>query len=231
MANNYIKAAFTLTMRTDEAALARKAVAGAEELAGEIDGNGRAALYAELGDDFAAAFPPHEDDPFGSFLELFSDPDYPGFDCTISIDEAGEGQCEVYFGGEQIGVDAVAELLFRVAKSTLPCGFEYALDCDRLRPGEFGGGFCVITNEGVEHFGTGSLLGRALDRATGDDGAGGLVLAIRDDKHGLSFWNHEYGFGRLPRATVFREDEAARFDKPIANEEPEWLALPRPCQP
>jgi len=60
------------------------------------------------------------------------------------------------------------------------------------------------------------------------EGAFGFVLAIRDARHGLSFWSNAHGFGPLFAATVFSEDEAGRFDKPIADDEPEWLALPTP---
>ena len=52
------------------------------------------------------------------------------------------------------------------------------------------------------------------------------MLATRDSTHGLSFWSNDNGFGSLATATVFTEGEAAAFDKPIANDEPEWLALP-----
>ena len=69
------------------------------------------------------------------------------------------------------------------------------------------------------------MLEKALARAT-NEGVDGYVLAIRDKEHGLSFWNTEAGFGRLANATVFSEDEAAQYDKPIADDEPEWLAMP-----
>lgn len=58
------------------------------------------------------------------------------------------------------------------------------------------------------------------------EGAFGFVLATRDGTHGLSFWNEAYGFGPLFNATMFTEAEAAAFDVPIADGEPEWLALP-----
>lgn len=66
----------------------------------------------------------------------------------------------------------------------------------------------------------------ALDAAV--DGAFGLVLATRDHQHGLSFWNNDFGFGPLFNAAVFSEAEVATFDVPIADDEPEWLALPVP---
>ena len=60
------------------------------------------------------------------------------------------------------------------------------------------------------------------------EGAFGFVLAIRDRELGSSFWNNRDGFGRLRDATVFTEAEAAAFDVPIADDEPEWLAMPAP---
>lgn len=69
-------------------------------------------------------------------------------------------------------------------------------------------------------------MSASLDGAV--DGAFGFVLATRDRQHGLSFWNNSYGFGPLFNATVFSEAEAATFDVPIADDEPEWLALPAP---
>lgn len=53
-----------------------------------------------------------------------------------------------------------------------------------------------------------------------------LVIAKRDVEHGLDFWNNDAGFGRLADATVFTPAEAAEFDLPIADDEPEWLTLP-----
>ena len=66
--------------------------------------------------------------------------------------------------------------------------------------------------------------------AAAADGTFGFVLATRDRTHGLSFWSNEYGFGPLFNATVFTEAEASDFDVPIADNEPEWLALPAPLR-
>ncbi|KAK0329669.1 hypothetical protein LTR94_035868, partial [Friedmanniomyces endolithicus] len=41
--------------------------------------------YDNLGPRFAALFPPKDGDDFGSFLDLFDDPDFPSFDCSIVI--------------------------------------------------------------------------------------------------------------------------------------------------
>ena len=54
--------------------------------------------------------------------------------------------------------------------------------------------------------------------------------ATRDHAHGLSFWNNDYGFGLLFNATVFSEAEAGEFSVPIADDEPEWLAMPAPLR-
>lgn len=229
MANNYLKASFTVTVTPDEAELIQSAFEASDILADlDEEPEARAKAYGELGEAFAAAFPPRDEDPFGSFLDLFVDPAYPTFDCHLQLLETNEaGQAVLLFSGDQFATDAVAHLLFVTAKSALPFGFEFALDCDRLRPGEFGGGYVAITAKGLSFGHSGQQLDRAIGR-TLDEGADGFVLAIRNAEHGLSFWNKEAGFGRLGDATVFTEAEAARFDKPIAEDEPEWLAMPAP---
>ena len=62
------------------------------------------------------------------------------------------------------------------------------------------------------------------------EGAFGFVLATRDHAHGLSFWSNDYGFGPLFNATVFSEAEAGIFGVPIADDTPEWLAMPVPLR-
>ena len=229
MANSYTKAAFVLIVTAVEADLLEKA-ASAADLCNDRgpEDEERQAAFADLGPAFAAAFPPDAGDPFAGFLALFDDPDYPSFGCDIHAgDTDAAGRVSVYFGGDQFDPGATAELIRRACPSALPCGFEYALDCDRLRAGEFGGGYVVITADRVAYRGSSRGLDRALERAR-DEGADGFVLATRHREHGLSFWNHETGFGRLRDATVFSEAEAAQFDIPIADDEPEWLAMPAP---
>lgn len=229
MANNYLKASFTIAVTSGEADLIEQAFAASETLADlDEEADSRTNAYGELGDAFAAAFPPRDGDPFGSFLDLFVDPAYPTFDCDLQrLDTNQAGQAILLFSGDQFATDAVAHLLFATAKSALPFGFEFALDCDRLRPGEFGGGYVAITAQGVTFGHSAQQLDRAIGRAL-DEGADGFVLAIRNAEHGLSFWNNDKGFGRLSDASVFTEAEAARFDKPIADDEAEWLAMPAP---
>lgn len=233
MANSYTKAAFGLTVTAAEAALLAKAIEAAAYLAdGDDEPAARAARFAEFGAEFAAAFPPSDEDVFDGFLALFDDADYPYLGCDIDIGEAdAAGRVEVYFCGEQFDVGVAAELLFRVCRSVLPFGFDYAFDCDRLRTGEFGGGYVLVTEAQVHFNTTATLLDRALARAHGDATVDGFVLATGNPEHGLSFWNNDTGFGPLSRATIFTEREAGAFDVPIADDQPEWLALPAPRHP
>ena len=231
MSNSYTKAAFAVRMTVSDATVIDAAQRAVDILDTNSDDDELKAAYADLGPAFAAVFPPTGDNDFGSFLDIFDDSAFPYLDCEIEIGDGDDyGMCEVIFSGDQFGVGQVAQLLFLAAKSALPCGFEYAMDCDRLRLGEFGGGCVAITDAGVTFFGTSRMLDWMLERASGtaDDGVNGFVLSIRDAGHGLSFWNNDTGFGRLADATLFSDTEASAFDKPIAGDKPKWLAMPAP---
>lgn len=232
MSNSYTKGAFVLTVTDAEAAVLRLVPEAVEFI------NDRSltiedleARFITMGPGFAAVFPRTDENPFDGLLNIFSDINCPCLDFDMHVGESdGSGRVDVTISGEQIDVETVAELIRRAAKSALPFGFEYACDCDKLRVGEFGGGYVAITEAEVEYGYTGRLLESALAR-TRDEGADGFVLVIRDAGHGLSFWNSDSGFGRLAAATVFSEAEAAKFDVPIADDQPEWLAMPAPLRP
>ena len=234
MSNSYVKAAFALVMSSTDADVVTAALTAADLLdGGEDDGDLRQAFH-DLGPAFAAAFPPKGRSGFDTFLELFDDPDFPSFGCRVDIGEGNEdGTCEVVFSGEEFGAEQVAGLIFTACKSALPCAFAWSYDCDRLRVGKFGGGCVVITNAGIDYHTTTGIIDRALSREIKDpdEAIDGYVLATRDREHGLSFWNHDQGFGRLELASVFSIDEADKFDKPVAADEPEWLAMPVPLRP
>lgn len=225
MANNYLQAAFAVIVTVPEAQLIAAVETALAAIAQEPDDAERRAVFDALGPTFAAAFPPTDDDPFAGLLAIFPDATFPYLDADISIEDGTDGTKTVSFSGDQFGIEQVANLLFACAKSALPIGFEYAYTCDRLRHDEFGGGAVVITESGVRYRSTADIVREALQAQT-DEGLRGFVLATRDADHGLSFWNTNEGFGRLARATVFTEREAADFDKPIADDEPEWLACP-----
>lgn len=232
MSNCYVHASFAITVTAAEAeALAdvTRAVEALDDAAGDpaIDLAGR---YEALSPSFRAAFPAEAEDPFGAFVAVFSDPDYPILGFTIDALEAqADGRTDLVLSGDQFGVEEAANLLFAICKSALPFGFEYALTCDRLRPGEFGGGFVVVAPDGITYHGTRDGLDRALARQAGDDDQH-FVLSARDPEHGLRFWNREAGFGALEDASPFgsAEVDAASFDIPYGTTSPVWLALPRP---
>lgn len=56
------------------------------------------------------------------------------------------------------------------------------------------------------------------------------VLATVDADDGPLFWNNDHGFGDLEAADLFTEMEADSFSVPIADDQPEWHALPRGCR-
>lgn len=231
MSNSYTKAAFGLAVTSAEADLLRRVIT-AIEMIGDAENSIDAleAHYATIGADFAALFPRTELSPFDGLLDLFPDENYIVLDFDIDIGEPNaEGQVVVFLSGEQFGIETAANLIQRCARSALPFGFEWASDHDRLRPGEFGGGYVAITETAKEFSHTSQMLDRAIGRAR-DEGADGFVLTIRHPEHGLSFWNDADGFDRLARARIFSEAEAAKFDVPFANDAPEWLAMPAPLR-
>lgn len=229
MANHFVKASFVLTVTDAEAEILRR-IDEAMEIVDvpDLEREEQLARYQSLGEGFAACFPPIEAEVLGGFLAIFSDPDYPRLGFALQVEPPnGSGGCQVWFHGDQVDIEAAAALLQAAARSALPFGFEYALDCDRLRPGEFGGGYVVVRAGGIEFAGSGRLLERAIARDH-HDGVDSYVLTTRDPEVGLLFWNDEAGFAPLAKARVFSEAEAAKFDIPIANDRPEWLAMPAP---
>lgn len=229
MANHFTKASFVLAVTDAEAEIFRRIDEAADIVEdADLGADALATAFAGLGAGFAACFPPADTDPFGGFRAIFSDPDYPRLGFSLQVDPPdGTGQCKVWIHGEQVDVETAALLIQTAAKSALPFGFEYCLDCDRLRPGEFGGGCVVIREDGIEFASSAQALERALTRGQ-REGADGYVLVTRDDEEGLLFWNTQAGFGELESATVFSDAEALAFDIPIADDQPEWLAMPAP---
>ena len=227
MANNYLQAAFAVTVTASEARLIAAVLHAVEAIDSGMEGDEAAALTAELGPEFAAAFPGDDANPLAGVMSIFPDPDFPCLDADVRIEDGPEADTRIAsFSGDQFGVEQVANLLFACAKSAFPIGFQYAFTCDRLRHDEFGGGAVVITDGGIHYHSTSDIIRAAIDGGAREEGRSGFVLATRDRDHGLSFWSNETGFGRLAEATVFSEAEAAEFDKPIAADEPEWLACP-----
>jgi hypothetical protein len=226
MANNYIHAAFAVTVTASEAQLIAAVETAITAIEDDLQGDDRRAAYEALGSAFADAFPPISDDPFSGVMRIFPDKDFPCLDATITIEDCEDDTTSVVtFSGDQFGIEQIANLLFACAKSALPIGFEYAYTCDKLRNDEFGGGAVIITADGIEYHSTHNIVRGALSPESGDDKTR-LLLATRDAEHGLLFWNNTNGFGDLASATLFTEKDAASFAVPIAFDEPEWLACP-----
>lgn len=163
MSNSYVKAAFSLFMSAEDAAMVAKAERASELLTDNHSDTDLMISFDALGHDFITLFPAKGPNHFGSFLELFDDPAYPMFDCDITIGEPDScGVCEVTLSGDQFGVEAVARLIHVACKSALPCGFEWSCTSDKLRCDEFGGGYVVITGDGPVFHTTSTLLREAL---------------------------------------------------------------------
>jgi hypothetical protein len=71
-----------------------------------------------------------------------------------------------------------------------------------------------------------SIQSKILNLQAHDEDARPLLIAKLAAANGLDFWNKDSGFGRLADATVFTPAEAAEFDLPIVNDEPEWITMP-----
>lgn len=155
MSNNYIETAFNVPVTPDEASLLEECFAAAADLSDgfsypPLEGMDAAkASYAARSEGFKATFPKRDDeeDPFATFLELWSEPDFPSFDADLSFYTPSGGNGPVAFiRGQEADVSALASLIQKVCKSALPFGFEWAAVSSKLRPGELGGGYLVITD-------------------------------------------------------------------------------------
>lgn len=71
MANNYVHAAFAVTVTASEAQLIAGVEAPIEAIDQDLLGEARQEAYDNLGPAFAAAFPPIGDDPFSGLMPIF----------------------------------------------------------------------------------------------------------------------------------------------------------------
>ncbi len=93
------------------------------------------------------AFPSNDpDDPFAAFAALFEGPDAFCLDADIHRIEVGVR----IVGVQSPALAVIAELIRRLAPSSLPTGFTWANTC--VWPGmeSFGGGYALITADGCE---------------------------------------------------------------------------------
>ena len=171
MANHSVETAFNVPVTPDEATLLEECFLTAEDICNDfptvpLEGLEAArACYATRSNTFRTLFPEQddEDDPFASFLGLWSDPEFPSFGTDITVEEAPDGSGLVAFiRGHEADIDALAMLIQKVCTSALPFGFEWASTCDHFRPNQHGGGYLVITGSEIVGNSTRSMIETAM---------------------------------------------------------------------
>ncbi|WIW90476.1 hypothetical protein K3M67_20915 (plasmid) [Sphingobium sp. V4] len=164
MADTYYSACFTFCCTNAEMALLEEAFNAANDLNCELE---PPAPSQEL----LAAFPPPDGgDPWSGLLAIFDDAKFP----ILGADLTGGNSFEeptvstpMISGTVDFQPWPIAELVRRCCKASLakaPVCFEWAVTCSRARPGEFGGGRCVIFAVRIDIQSTGEALRVALDR-------------------------------------------------------------------
>lgn len=219
MSNCYTHSCFALTVTATEADLLREAIALADFLDANPEDDGITEHWNRLSGTFRTLFAPTGENATSGFLAIFPDGDYPTFGTGFSFDEQNDGTVRVFAAAEQFEPDAVAELLHRTITHSLPVRATWSYDSDRHHPDAFGGGGFMIDVAGVHWIGTSMVHDKHRFSPK-------LVIAMRDEEEGLLFWNDGHGFGSLETAQIYTEEQALKVDLPIADDQPEWLALP-----
>jgi len=164
MADYFTKTAFEIKVTAAEAALLHECLDVASTLFDIEDEVSLTGVASQLSTAFRQTFPAIAGDSFASFRGLFVDPDFPEFGVSLTVRCQGDDSAVLVFSGEQVHVDAVARLIRKVCKSALPFSFSWASTCSRMRPGEFGGGYFVITDQDIIGGSTDDLIRQALKK-------------------------------------------------------------------
>lgn len=161
MADTHIQASFGFTCSNREMALLEEAFLAAGDLSADLDPD-------PPSPEFLAVFPPTDDDVWSGFRALFTDPDCPGLGAEIAggntLEHPGRSDACI-FGTTDFDPNAVAALIQRCCRESLelaPVGFEYVWTCSKPRPGEFGGGWCVIHPDRIDSGTAGEAMAAAL---------------------------------------------------------------------
>ena len=218
MSNCYTHSCFVLWITAAEYALVREAIGFVEFLDEEPEAEVVTEHWLGLSETFRAAFPSVDDDPVSGFLAIFPDSGFPTFGTSFAFEEQDDATIRLFATADQFEPDAVAGLLHRTITQSLPVMVSWSYDSDRHHPDAFGGGFMIDT-AGIHWIGTSMVHDKTHF-------APKLVIAMRDGEEGLLFWNNNTGFGPLETADVYTESQAQGADLPIADDQPEWLALP-----
>ncbi|NJM50187.1 MAG: hypothetical protein HC843_04330 [Sphingomonadales bacterium] len=88
------------------------------------------------------------DNPLGDLANKFEDNDNldPGADFKF---EHNSDKLIVQIYGDQANPENIVTILRLALTESLPVGIEWSFSCDKLRPGEFGGGAAVINADKV----------------------------------------------------------------------------------
>jgi hypothetical protein len=219
MSNCYTHSCFVLRITVPECGLLREAIALAQFLDGEPNAHAIAQHWLGLSEAFRTIFPPTGEDVISGFFAIFPDGNFPTFGTDFSFEEQDDGMFRVFATADQFEPDAVAALLHRTITQSLPVAATWSYDSDRHHPDAFGGGGFMIDPTGIHWIETNKVHDTAHF-------ARKFVIAMRDSEEGLLFWNSTQGFGALDAADIFSESQALSTNLPIANDQPEWLALP-----
>lgn len=184
------------------------------------------AAYRQTSEAFRASFPDNEGHPFSAYKSLFIDPGYTRVIASFAVFSQTGAYNRLYICGDMVDCKALANILQIACPNHLPTGFSYIYGTSLIDDIHSGGGHVIIEAHRITFIDSKDALKR--DLAALDPDTRNLVLATCSKENGLDFWNNANGFGPLGEATVFTPDEAANFDVPIANDEPEWLTMPAP---
>ncbi|MBB6125421.1 hypothetical protein [Sphingobium subterraneum] len=223
MSNCYTHSCFVLHITAAECGLLREAIALAQYIEDQPDAEAINQHWLGLSEAFRTIFPPTGEEVISGFLAIFPDCDFPTFGTDFSFEQQADGIVRVFATADQFEPDAVAALLHRIITHSLPVMVTWSYDSDRHQPDAFGGGGFRIDAAGIHWIETSKVHDTVHF-------APKLVIAMRDPEDGLLFWNSRTGFGSLDIADVFTESQAQNTDLPIADDQPEWLALPA-CLP
>jgi hypothetical protein len=210
MTDYQTETAFSFVVTAEEALLVRACVAASQMLMAAKP----EAVLPEPAAILRSAFPPWGDDgdAWSGFRRIFADEDTPDFGCELIVSDLDESAC-VRVEGDQVDLDAVAEIIRRCCPSVLPLRFGWAATCSKFRDDAFGGGTIEISRFDVR-----DILPNARDDLL-------HVLATRDAEGQTLYWHEETGFGALADASVYTEAEAQRVTV-IAADAPWWETLP-----
>jgi hypothetical protein len=159
MADHYCRASFSIIVTAAEAALMDEVLTlDLDDLTpSELDG-----FYQLRSPEFREAFPGTTEDPFAGLRALFTDPQDLSSCCTMQQEDAACGGVALAIYGDNVDIEALANLLHIVCRSAHPFGFCFSYGCSKLRAGEFGGGYAIVTSAAVTLRDTDSELQRAL---------------------------------------------------------------------